>query len=166
MKKLFALILTFTLLLLCTSCKILEKVSTTKNSEDKNTKSTEITLTKENFEEYFNVNIYNTDYQEKVSAGFIGKEYGYSCIVNIEISKTSDFEIMNDVIITYFINTAYDNVPGSYRKENSHRCIDIKIPSSGNINKKVQCTQSPTMVKLHDEPTVYFEDIVGTIIVK
>ena len=126
----------------------------------------EIELTKDNFNDYFNVNIYNSDYREEISSGLFGKDYGYSCLVNIEISKATDFELNDDVCITYFINSAWDSIPDTYQNDKYHRCIDIKIPSSGTVNKKIQCTQSPTLVKLYDKPEVYVEDIVGTIRVK
>ena len=126
----------------------------------------EIILTKDNFTNYFNVNIYNTDYREEVTSGLLGKEYGYSCIVNIEISKASDFELNDDVCVTYFINSAWSNIAGTYQNEKYHRCVDIKLPSNGESIKKIQCTQKPTMVKLFDEPQVYLEEIKGSIRVK
>lgn len=97
MKKIRMMLVMTMLILLC-SC---EKTAMNERTE-------EVILTEENFEDYFNVNIYNSDYNEQVSTGFT-KEYSYSCILNIEISPLGDLKQMMFVlhILLILLGTTY-----------------------------------------------------------
>ena len=161
MKKTLALLLSLVILCTCAGC---ENEGTNKRNKNKNQepKTETIILTEDNFEEYFNINTYTSDYYEDRTYNSLLGIYTYDirCNLHIEISKTCDFEVQ-DVKVTFHIITFWDYVQDSYTADNS-TYIDIKLPQNGEISKTYNCSNIlPTST-----PTAYFKSVTGTIIIE
>ena len=160
---LIAFILPITLILTACSLPAMEENATNKEEEKSETET--IKLTPENFEMYFNVNTYTSNYYESSTKSiFGGYDYDCSCNLNIDISKTSDFEI-KDVKVTFKIISSWDYIQNSYT-EDYQEYIDITLPQSGNINKVYKCTHETYWSSASQTPSAYFEDVSGFIIIE
>ncbi|MBR5203574.1 MAG: hypothetical protein IKW45_09960 [Clostridia bacterium] len=129
-------------------------------------KTKEIVLTKENFEEYFTINSYTSDYYEssKHNSLFGGTDYDCSCNLNIEINKAGDFEV-KDIVVTFKIVSSWDPISGQYTDENYNKFIDVNLPQNGSISKTYRCTLDTYFSMANLTPTVYFYDVKGIILV-
>ena len=165
MKKTLALLLSLVILCTCAGCGN-ERMNQNANEEPKEPETETITLTKDNFEEYFNVNAYTSDYFEdgRYNTLFGGYDYNCRCNLNIEISKTCDFEVQ-DVTITFKIITFWDYVQESY-SVGYDEYIDITLPQSGEIKKIYNCTIDGYSSYATSTPSAYFESVTGTIVIE
>lgn len=163
MKKIISSLLIVAILFALSACS-------TKNSSDTNSLDektpTEIQLTVENINDYFNINGYSDGYNESYYRDFMGFDnYTCSCVMHISVEKMYDFEIKEPIELKFqILLDNWDSISGT-KSENYQTYAYITIPTSGIINKTYSCSTKTYFTMSGSMPNPHLETVVGTIYV-
>ena len=158
MKKIISSLLIVAILFTLSSCSI-------KNFSDEKT-PTEIQLTVENINDYFNINGYSDGYNESHYRDFMGfDKYTCWCVMHISVEKMYDFEIKEPIELKFkILHVNWDSISET-KSENYQTYAYITIPTSGIINKTYSCSTKTYFSQASSMPNPHLETVVGTIYV-
>ena len=122
----------------------------------------EVTITKDNFNDYFNVNVYADNFYETSSRVLGMNNYKSTCNLNISITPKSRVKVEN-LDVTFRLSFNWDIYDKNITTENYTRYLKVSIPSNGEYKTVLNCSEQGGLSMASMLPNAYFEDANGVI---